>query len=254
MVDNQVHEGRRDMKCVILAVACAAFIFGMPSISKAATGETVVLLHGIARTKSSMENMEKYLSLHGYEVINIDYLSREKLIENLAADIHKEVKSRRKNSGKIHFVGHSMGGLAIRAYIHKYKPKDLGRVVMLGTPNGGSEVADFLKDNPLYAGYYGPAGQELVTDQSRFKKIYGRINYELGVIAGDRSIDPISSLFLITGNDNGKVPVTSTKIDGMKDHIVVHATHTFMPSNDQVIKQTEYFLKHGKFAHGAVQK
>lgn len=230
-----------------LVFAFIALILWLPSVSMAATGDTVVLLHGIGRSKSSMESMEEDLSRKGYEVINIDYASREKTIENLVADIRKEIKSRRVTTGKIHFVGHSMGGLIIRAYIHKYRPKDLGRVVMLGTPNGGSEVADLLKDNLLYIHYYGPAGQQLVTDQNGFKEIFGRVNYELGVIAGDRSIDPVSSLLIITGDDDGKVPVANTKIKGMKDHIVVHATHTFMPSNAEVIQQTEHFLEHGKF-------
>lgn len=231
----------------ILVLICFVFIFASPVAAKAATSDTVVLLHGIARSKSSMKTMEAALSRDGYEVINVDYESRQKTIKGLAADLRKEIKTRRTKSGKIHFVGHSMGGLIIRAYIHKYRPKGLGRVVMLGTPNGGSEVADFLKDNLLYIGYYGPAGQELTTSQNSSGKIFGKVDYDLGVIAGDRSIDPISSLFLITGDDDGKVPVSSTKIKGMKDHIVIHATHTFMSSNEEVIQQTGHFLKHGRF-------
>ena len=231
----------------LLIFALMALILWLPSISMAVASDTVVLLHGIARSKGSMENMAENLSRKGYEVINIDYASRKKTIDTLAADIHKEIKSRRVNAGKIHFVGHSMGGLIIRAYIHKYKPKDLGRVVMLGTPNGGSQVADLLKDNFLYINYYGPAGQQLVTDQNGFKEIFGNVDYELGVIAGDRSIDPVSSLLIITGDDDGKVSIENTKIKGMKDHITIHATHTFMPSNTEVIRQTEYFLQHGSF-------
>lgn len=230
-----------------LIFASIVLVLWLPSVSMAAGGDTVVLLHGIGRSKSSMESMEEDLSRKGYEVINIDYASRKKTIENLAADIRKEIKKRRVNTEKIHFVGHSMGGLIIRAYIHKYRPKDLGRVVMLGTPNAGSEVADLMKDNFLYINYYGPAGQQLVTDQNGFKEIFGRVDYDLGIIAGDRSIDPVSSLFIITGDDDGKVPVVNTKIKGMKDHIVIHATHTFMPSNAEVIQQTGHFLKHGEF-------
>ena len=37
------------------------------------------------------------------------------------------------------------------------------RVVMLGPPNGGSEVADLLKNVAPYRAFYGPAGQQLGT-------------------------------------------------------------------------------------------
>jgi pimeloyl-ACP methyl ester carboxylesterase len=208
----------------------------------------VVLLHGIARGKGAMAKMEKALEQEGYIVLNIDYPSRKKPIEDLVADIRHVIEAARiPASKKLDFVGHSMGGLIIRAYIYKYKPENLGRVVMLGTPNQGSEVADFLADNFLYKRYYGPAGQQLITDQNRFEKIFGAIDYDLGVIAGDWSLDPISSLLIIPGKNDGKVAVARTKIKGMKDHIILHATHTFMPSNPGVIRQTAHFLKQGKF-------
>ena len=141
-----------------------------------------------------------------------------------------------------------MGGLVIRALLNKYRPKNLGRVVMLGTPNQGSEVADFFKNNPIYKGFFGPAGQQLTTDQANIKDLLGTVDYELGIIAGDRSIDPISSTILV-GKDDGKVSVKRSKINGMTDHVVIHTTHTFMMKNKNVIKQTDYFITHGKFQH-----
>ncbi|MFH1157654.1 MAG: alpha/beta fold hydrolase [Pseudomonadota bacterium] len=219
----------------------------LPQASFAAQGDYVVLLHGIARTKGSMEGMGEALSQKGYVVINIDYESRKKKIEDLIVDIRKEiVKNHIPEAKKINFIGHSMGGLIIRAYINKYRPENIGRVVMLGTPNQGSEVADFLADNTLYRSFYGPAGQELITDQSDFKKIFGEVDYELGVIAGNCTVDPVSS-FIIPGDDDGKVAIARTRIKGMKDHIILCATHSFMPGNKQVKRQAEYFLEHGKF-------
>lgn len=234
------------MKTVLFLIIALMFL---PQSAFAAQGDYVVLLHGIARTKGSMESMGKALSQRGYVVINIDYESREKKIEKLIVDIRKKiVKNKIPEAKKINFIGHSMGGLVIRAYINKYKPKNIGRVVMIGTPNKGSEVADFLVDNYFYKSFYGPAGQELVTDQSDFKKIFGDVNYELGVIAGNCTIDPVSSL-IIPGDDDGKVAIVKTKIKGMKDHVILCATHSFMPSNKHVKRQAEYFLEHGKFQH-----
>jgi triacylglycerol lipase len=210
--------------------------------------EYVVLLHGIGRSKNAMQEMADDMSQKGYTVFNIDYPSRKKSIEDLADDIKKTLDAQKLDENhKIHFIGHSMGGLIIRAYIHAHRPENLGRVVMLGTPNHGSEVADLLAGTTLFNGIYGLAGQQLVTDQEKFKAIFGAVDYEAGVIAGDRSIDPVSSWLIIPGKDDGKVSISSTKLDGMKDHIVIHATHTFMPSNAEVIAQAEYFLENGTF-------
>ena len=120
---------------------------------------------------------------------------------------------------------------------------------MLGPPNKGSEVADFFKGFFLYEKIYGPAGQELGTEHQDYSALLGGVDFELGVIAGDRSIDPISST-IIPGPDDGKVGVDRTRLPGMKDHIVIHATHTFMMNNKTVLKQTVHFLKSGEFKRG----
>ena len=194
-----------------------------------------------------MKGMEHGLAQKGYRVFNIDYPSLKKPIEELIGDVHAEILQRRDDeTDALHFVGHSLGGLIIRAYLHKFKPAGAGRVVMIGTPNHGSELADIFADFPLYKMLYGPAGQQLVTDQTAFRHIFGAVDYDLGVIAGDRSFDPVMSWF-IPGADDGKVSVASTKIDGMKDHITLRVSHTFMPSKKSVIDQTAHFLAHGKF-------
>ncbi len=210
----------------------------------------VILLHGIFRTKRSMSSLEKYLSGKGYHVININYPSCKKPIAGLVEDVRKILTdSNLDEARKIHFIGYSLGGLITRAYIKKYRPANIGRVVLLGPPNQGSEVADFVEKFSLYRYLYGPAGQQLGTDQSRFSGLYGTIDYELGIIAGNYSIDPVSSL-LLPGENDGKVSVERTKLQGMKDHITLPATHTFMPSNKAVKYQAAHFIEYGMFLHG----
>lgn len=210
------------------------------------SGDYVVLLHGIARSSKHMEGLERFLQKQGYDVINLDYPSTDYPMEALAERIHKDLLKKLNEDKPVHFIGYSMGGLLVRVILHKYKSKRLGRVVQLAPPNNGSEVADFFKTNWLYKEIYGPAGQQLITDQQKIRNLFGEIDYELGIIAGNSTIDPFSSL-IIPGDDDGKVSITSTKVKGMKDHLVVAASHTFFPTNTTVQHQSAYFLKNGFF-------
>ena len=208
--------------------------------------EQVVLLHGIARSASHMEALAMLLKSEGYSVLNLDYPSTDHPLDVLASMVASEVGKKTRADQPVHFVGYSMGGIVTRAVLNKYRPDNLGRVVQLASPNGGSEIADFLKENWLYETFYGPAGQQLVTQDAGIADLLGDVEYELGVIAGNSTIDPVSSA-IIPGDDDGKVSVESTKVDGMRDHIVVAATHTFFPDNKEVQTQTVRFLKTGWF-------
>ena len=211
-------------------------------------GDYVIVLHGIFRTSSHMQKIAMHLESEGFDVINLDYPSTDYPLEDLIEIIHQDIQKHIVEDKPIHFVGYSMGGLLLRGLLEKYPPQNLGRVVQLAPPNKGSEVADFLKSNWLYKKLYGPAGQQLTTDQTEILHLLGHVHYELGVVSGSRSLDPICSL-LIKGQSDGKVSIESTKIEGMKDHIIVKGTHTFFPRNKEVQRQAAHFLKYGEFNH-----
>lgn len=220
-----------------------------PQPVRAGDGDAVVVLHGIARSASSMQTLADRLEKRGFDVLNVDYASTTYVLEDLVEKIHPEIELFLKDkTKKVHFVGYSMGGLLARAYLAKYKPAQMGRLVMLGTPNHGSEVANFLRGNWAYRKVYGPAGQELTTDNDYLKKM-GKPDYDFGVIAGDRSIDPASS-YIIPGVDDGKVSVASTHLAGEKDHIILHTNHLAMPQNFAVAVETAHFLTYGFFNRG----
>jgi len=211
--------------------------------------EGVILLHGLARTSASMEKMERALTDAGYQVANIDYPSRTASIDQLAAAVIGDALQRDtfRDCAKIHFVTHSLGGILVRSYFAKHTDPRLGRVVMLGPPNQGSEVVDKLKSWKLFQKLNGPAGAELGTDDDSIPNQLGPVDFELGVIAGDHSINWINSL-MIPGSDDGKVSVERTKIAGMTDHFVIHATHPYLMKNQAAIRQTLAFLQTGEFA------
>jgi pimeloyl-ACP methyl ester carboxylesterase len=211
--------------------------------------EGVVFLHGISRSFRSFIPMQKAVEAAGFATRNIGYPSREKALSALADDIHPAIAPfAEMNEGCTHFVCHSMGGLLARVYLARHRPARLGRVVMLGTPNGGSEIADLLKNWLLYRLYFGPAGQQLVTARdATTEALLPLVDYPVGIIAGDRSLDPITSRFMLPGADDGRVTVARTKLDGMTDHIVIPASHAFMVKNKEAIAQTIAFLQDGRF-------
>lgn len=213
--------------------------------------EHVIILHGIFRTPRSMEPLAQFLKAKGYDVHNIGYASTDDSPETLTQAIYSQVKSWTDNpQTKVNIVCYSMGCLLTRVLIHQHRPTNLGRVVMLAPPNQGSEVADFLKKymNWWYKPLYGPAGQQLGTNQEGIRAILGNgpVDYDVGVIAGNASIDPFSSA-IIPGDNDGKVAVSRTHLLGEKDHIIMDATHTFIMKNKKVMSQVEYFLGHGVF-------
>ena len=211
-----------------------------------ASAECVVLLHGLARSHNSMQYLAEELGKLDYFVVNVDYPSRKQNLAQLADTYVAKSVASCPSQEKVHFVTHSMGGILVRQYLSNHTLDRLGRVVMLGPPNQGSEVVDKLGDFPGFHFINGDAGLELGTGKFSTPNALGAANFELGIIAGSRSINLMLSA-IIPGDDDGKVAVERTKLDGMDDHLVLPVTHPFMMKNERVIQQVLYFLKHGEF-------
>ena len=224
----------------------AAFAKSLDSRNQ--NGNYVVLIHGLGRSAFSMKAVEWALRREGYRVINVSYASTRISVEAaangwLAALLKDRVSDR---TAKIHFVSHSLGGIVLRQYLSDNHLENLGRVVMLAPPNRGSELADKLQYNILYKLLTGPAGQQLTTDPGGLTQRLGPATCDLGIIAGDRSLNPLFSA-CIPGSDDGKVSVRSTVLAGMQDFLIVHHSHTWMMWRRDVIHQVRQFLTTGQF-------
>ena len=196
-----------------------------------------------------MAAMQRGLDNEGYITANIDYPSRDHKVEELAGiAVEKGLAACRANEAtdRIHFVTHSLGGILVRQFLSTNEIPELGRVVMMGPPNQGSAAVDELEDVPGFDWLNGPAGRQLGKGEDSVPLALGPAEFELGIIAGNRTIDPITSAVL-ENPDDGRVSVEDTKLDGMADFVVVNHSHAFMMRMQKTIEHTIKFLRTGSF-------
>ncbi len=209
--------------------------------------ECVVLLHGLGRTRLSMRALQRDLENSGFCVWNKSYPSTKKSIEELSCVVGQAIaECTEKNATSIHFVTHSLGGILVRHYFQHHSIPNIGKVVMLGPPNHGSDIVDHCRDKWWFKLATGPPGQELGTESGSVPNALKPMNLDVGIIAGRKSSEPWFSPLFADQND-GKVSVASAKLEGMKDFLVVDSGHTFMANSKEVSRQVVSFLKTGKF-------
>jgi pimeloyl-ACP methyl ester carboxylesterase len=214
--------------------------------------KTVVLLHGLGRSAWAMSRLAAMLRADGYRVINLSYPSRSMPLEQLASGwLPEQLRAAQLTpTARIDFVTHSMGGILLRLYRRDHPGDYPGRTVMLAPPNDGSEVVDRLDGFTPFRWFTGVNGARLGTGAGSLPRGLGpwpTNGGELGIVAGDRSLNPLFSGWFKGPND-GKVAVARARLAGMTDFVVVHRSHTWLAWSPDVLGYVRTFLREGKFA------
>lgn len=197
--------------------------------------------------------MARALARAGFRTRNIGYATLRAplalIVERLAVEIDR-VSTEPDGAGgeraRVGFVVHSLGGLVVRAYAQAHGTSRIARVVMLATPNGGSEVVDRLRRHRWLTSLLGPTASLLGTGRGDLPAMLGPLDFEAGVIAGNVSFNPVFSPML-PGENDGTVTVERTRAEGMRDFLVVPHSHTFLMNAPEVQRQAIAFLHNGRF-------
>jgi triacylglycerol lipase len=236
------------MRTFLLLTIVAGLSTGCSRAPASADAETVVVVHGLGRTAVSMALLVERLERANFRVVNFSYPSTSEPIEALVARLRETIaECCAEESDRIHFVTHSMGGILVRVYLAQHSRSHVGRVVMLSPPNQGSEIAQAFAESPILSGLLGPAGSQLGTDSAGIAHQLGPASFELGILTGSRSLNPIGS-WLIPGADDGKVGVERARVEGADAFRVIPATHTFIMNRQDVADECIQFLREGRFS------
>ncbi len=199
--------------------------------------ETVVILHGLGRRGASMQKLAKAVEAAGFQALVLDYPSTSHAIEALTEKLCDMLPS----EGRLHFIGHSLGGILSKKLAKRMGPARRGRVVQIGAPNFGSELAARAG---VLSKVMGPALAELHPHAGEDDG-----DVEIGAIGGTAALAAYSLITGIDGENDGKVSLRSAfghAPEGKK--LALPVAHSLMMQDARVIKATIDFLQNGRFS------
>lgn len=200
----------------------------------------IVLVHGLWNRGWFMTVMARRLRAKGHRVEVFSYPTRSNCLDGHADALHEFIGG--FDSGQLHLVGHSMGGLVILNLLRRYDDLPPGRVVLMGAPVKGSRVVKRLQKLPGQKLLFGKARENLLQGYEHTPRMH-----ETGMIRGTRALG-LGQVAGPQGEPNdGSVAVSETELEGLKDTVEMGVSHTEMLVSAGVVEQVESFLLHGEF-------
>ena len=216
-------------------------------------GPAVIVLHGLFRSAAAMNRICRYLREEGgYTVFNVTYPTTRGSLADHARSLARVVASL-EGITELNFVGHSLGNLVVRHYLADHTRAELGvhpdrrikRIVMLGPPNQGAQIAESLAGVGLFHVVAGTSGSQLARQWSDLQEDLATPACEFGILAGGRGGRGYNPL--LDGDNDLIVSVEATRLPGATDFAVLPVIHTLMMDDRTVQQHTLRFLKHGYF-------
>lgn len=194
--------------------------------------EAVVMLHGLGRGPGSLRRLQEHLAQEDFWPLMWTYPTHEP-VEKHGEKIYEHLLAMDDDPAvsKVHAVGHSLGAIVLRHALSLGAPKKMGRVVMLAPPNQGSPLAD------VFMPVIGEAVQSLDAMRKKQEALVHQLTMPEGIEVG-----------VIAAENDGKVPVESTHLEGEADHIIVPGFHTWIMNRRDVQQYVSSFLRSGHFS------
>ena len=207
-------------------------------------GEAVVYVHGLWMSGGESLLLRRRLSREfGMDVHPFRYATASSTMTEITSRLQSFVRG--LEASRLHFVGHSLGGLVIYRFLERYPQQPPGRVVFLGTPSVASRAAVQAAHIRLVASAMGRSVQdELLRPRDRRWKT----DRELGIIAGTRALGVGQFLARFEEDCDGTIGVSETQLPGATDHITLPVSHLGMLVSSRVAKETGAFLQDGRFS------
>lgn len=208
------------------------------------TKELIVLVHGFFRTPGDMVFLDVFFRSRGFEVFAPALPTTFGSLEECTVKLEQKFSGIREHYDRIHFVGHSMGGLIIRLFLSRNRVENIGRCVLIAAPNRGSEFVDAVAwFRPLM--FLMPPLREFRPDGVSIPPPLNNPPPEMGAIAGNGG-----GLFLgrfMKKENDGRVTVDSVSFQGMKDFLVLPYNHDEIHHRRETAGYILRFLKEGTF-------
>lgn len=211
--------------------------------------EVVVVLHGLGESRAAMQPLVSFLEENmTASILTFGYASPQAPLASHAHSLGR-VLAGLPPTTTINFVGHSMGNLVVRRWLQDAQPEiihRINRMVMLGPPNQGSDLAQLAASNPLLRNLASGAARELVLHWDRLSRELQIPQFQFGIIAGGKN-DNKGYSPLLKGDDDAIVRVSETRLAGSDDFLVIPVRHSRMMYNTEVQEETLRFLLKGRF-------